>query len=72
MNDFETHVQKHLASMQCIINALPRVTTTTDDYLARLEHCTGSNQGISGPTFLSGNFELVPYTFPEFFLCVTL
>jgi hypothetical protein len=55
--DFETNVQKRLASMQCSINAMPRVTRTTFEFLARLQHCTGSNQGTSGPTFLSGNFE---------------
>ena len=60
IKDFETHFQKHLASMQRSINVKPRVTTTTDECLALLQHCTGSNQRISKSTFLSGNFELVP------------
>ena len=53
--------------MQCSINSMPRMTTTTDECLARLQHSTGSNQGISGLAFLSGYFELVPYKIPEYF-----
>ena len=67
IKNFETHFQKHLASMQCSINAKPRATTTTDECLTRLQHCIGSNQGISESTFLSGNFEFVPCTTSEYF-----
>ena len=67
IKDFETHIQKHLAAIQCCINVKPRVTTTTDECLARLQHCTGSNKGISESTFLSGNFELVPCPIHEYF-----
>ena len=59
IKNFETHFQKHLASMKCSINAKPRATTTTDGCLTRL--------GISESTFLSGNFELVPFTTSEYF-----
>jgi hypothetical protein len=65
--DLETYVQKRLASMQCNINAMPRVTRTTYEFLARLQHFTGSNQSTSGPTFLSGNSDLVPYVILEYF-----
>jgi hypothetical protein len=67
IKDLKTYVQKRLASMQCSINAVPSVTITTDEFLARLQHCIGPNQGISGPTYLSGNSEMVPFTIPEYF-----